>query len=82
MKTKLLQFHVSDYGTFGGGIPADMDGVAYTTWQGWMRANLDWADCERRNLSCRLDRCKKLAAKTRRAVSRADKAITRCYKSE
>ena len=82
MKTKTVKFHVSDYGTFGGGIPADMDGYAYTTQAGWMGANMDWADSERRNLSYRLLRCKELAAKTRRAILRADKAITRCFKSE
>ena len=74
MKTK--GFHASNYGSFSGGIPTDMDGYAYTTQAGWMGANMDWGpDGGHGSRSYRLERCKELAAETRAAIKDADKAL-------
>jgi hypothetical protein len=70
MKTR---FHVTNYGSFAGGIPSDQDGYAYTTQAGWMKAKLDWGQDSSR--AYRLERCKELAAETRAAVKAADKAL-------
>jgi hypothetical protein len=71
MKT---QFHTSNYGSFNGGIPSDMDGYAYTTQAGWMRANMDWG-YPYPSRDYRLSYCKDLAAETRQSVEDADKDI-------
>lgn len=36
-------YHISNLGSFGGGIPTDMDGYVHLTAEGWMEAPMDWA---------------------------------------
>lgn len=38
------KFHISNLGSFGGGIPTDIDGYVYLTAEGWMGANVDAAN--------------------------------------
>ena len=73
-------FHTSNYGSFSGGIPTDMDGYAYTTQAGWMGANMDWGSPNPER-AYRLERCKELAAETREVVKAADKALAEWRKS-
>lgn len=67
-------FHATNYGSFSGQIPIDLDGYAHTTQAAWMKAPMDWGsgDVPR---SYRLERCKELAAQTRAAVKQADAAL-------
>ena len=70
----MSKFHVSNYGSYSGGIPTDIDGYAYTTQAGWMGARMDWGT-DSGPRAYRLERCKDLAAETRQAVRAADKAL-------
>lgn len=75
-------FHTSNYGSFSGNIPTDIDGYAYTTQKGWMQARMDWGpDSGRGSRAYRLERCKELAEQTRVAVREANKALAEWRKN-
>lgn len=77
-----MNFHITNYGAFSGGIPSDQDGYAYTTQAEWMKAKLDWGqDAGRGGRAYRLERCAELAKETREAVKAANKALAEWRKS-
>jgi len=69
-----MSFHITNYGSFGGSIPRDIDGFAHTTQAGWMRANIDEGGM-RNTRPVRLAHCKELATRTRDAVKAADRRL-------
>jgi hypothetical protein len=72
----MAKYHVTRFGSFGGGIPTDMDGYTYTTAREWMSANVDWAGHKpsRRDPYFR-DWAEERADTARHAIAAAEDAI-------
>lgn len=72
------KFHVSNYGSFGAGLPRDIDGFCYTTVKGWLSAKMDWGhpsdEADRRWYAA------ELAAEARAAIRVADRELRKWQK--
>ncbi len=68
-------FHATNFGSFAGGLPTDMDGYCHTTIAGWMAAHVDFGS-ERLTRSELRDWAREQAAAARKAVAEANAALT------
>lgn len=76
----MASYHVGNFGSFGGGIPADLDGYTYTTAAEWLAAPVP-VECDRYGEPMRSTReerqnvARGLASEARAAIREAERAV-------
>lgn len=67
--------HKSNFGSFGDGLPVDLDGFTHTTTAGWMSARMDGLAWDGYSYVQRRDACRDMAAKARKAIRDAQREV-------
>ena len=70
----MASYHVSNFGSFGGNIPADEDGFTHTSVQGWLHAPVDWGYPDP-GYAWKKEWAREAAAKARDEIASAERAI-------
>jgi hypothetical protein len=70
-------FHKTNFGSFGEGLPCDLDGYVHTTAKGWMTANMDGLAWQGYSRAAKYERCKEMAAEAREALKESTAALAK-----